>query len=85
VLPNHFDLRTCGDVAETLAGLTGTVTLQADGVQLMTSPALQLLVSAVKDGARELAFQAPSKAFLECLELLGCKPEDFALSAEAPE
>lgn len=82
-LPRHFDLKTAGAVADVLQDKTGPITVRADEVEVMTSPGLQVLLSGVRDGARDLTFDAPSKAFLDCLALLGCAPTDFRHSAEA--
>lgn len=83
VLPSQFDLRTCGDIADALNFRSGTVQIRADEVEVMTSPGLQVLLAAVRDGTRCLEFVAPSKDFLDCMALLGCTPTDFGDQLEA--
>ena len=73
-LPPRLDLAATGALHARLSAATGDCMLDASAVELLTTPALQVLMAA-GDRARArsttLALRTPSPAFTECLTLLG--------------
>ncbi|WP_308915096.1 STAS domain-containing protein [Jannaschia sp. LMIT008] len=76
ILPERVDLRTASGVAAEIRDAGDEVTIDANGVGVLTSAGLQVLLSALQDG-RRLRIAKPSKAFLDSASLLGVTMERF--------
>jgi chemotaxis protein CheX len=86
-LPARLDLPATSPLAQDLLAHRGeALTLVADGVTLLGTPGLQVLLAArltwKADGQR-LAVSDPSPAFAEQLDVFGLSPSD--LETQPPE
>jgi len=81
-LPARFDLREVRGVLDDLRAADGPVTFDAARVEVMTSPALQVLLAAARDPSCDMRIRAPSASFLDCLDLLGVAPAELCCVLE---
>ena len=74
VLPERMDLATAGRLRAAILAAAGDVVLDAAGVDIMTSPGIQVLMAArnrQRERGRSLRLAAPSAGFSACAATLG--------------
>ncbi|WP_220749389.1 STAS domain-containing protein [Jannaschia pagri] len=74
VLPPRVDIASAGDVRTWFLDLTTDARLDASSVEVVTTPGLQVLMAGRDHLNRQslrLTIDAPSAAFLSCLQALG--------------
>ncbi|MEM7488471.1 MAG: STAS domain-containing protein [Pseudomonadota bacterium] len=77
-LPRRADLSTAGPLRDAFLAAKGDVHLRAGAVEVLNSPVLQVLLSArrtLEAADRRVVLVAASRAFDDCLALLGASRE----------
>ncbi|MGB3556258.1 MAG: STAS domain-containing protein [Jannaschia sp.] len=73
-LPARADISAAGPLREWFLSADGNVELDASGVEVLTTPVLQVLMAGrdwMRDADREVRIAGPSPAFLDCMRILG--------------